>query len=87
MPTKNDIFNNWTKQRMCEDYCPVNKHRNLDKYAMPLPKEIFDALGQAKVFNTLDLRFSYHQLPLKEGDKVKITFWGIDLHRKDCLYQ
>jgi len=35
----------------------------------------------------LDLRFGYHQLPLKEGDKVKTTFWGIDPHGKDCLYQ
>jgi hypothetical protein len=35
----------------------------------------------------LDLRFGYHQLPLKEGDKVKTTFWGINPHGKDCLYQ
>jgi hypothetical protein len=54
---------------------------------MPLPKEIFDALKQAKVFNTLDLRSNYHQLPLREGDKVKTTFWGIDPHEKDYLYQ
>ncbi len=46
-----------------------------------------DAFGQAKVFNTLDLRSNYHQLPLKEGDKVKTIFWGIDPHGKDCLYQ
>jgi hypothetical protein len=26
-------------------------------------------------------------LPLKEGDKVKETFWGIDPHAKYCLYQ
>jgi hypothetical protein len=24
---------------------------------------------------------------LKEGNKVKTTFWGIDPHGKDCLYQ
>jgi putative transposase len=54
---------------------------------MPLPEEIFDALGQAKVFSTLDLRFGYHQLPLREDDKVKTTFWRIDPHGKDCLYQ
>jgi hypothetical protein len=24
---------------------------------------------------------------LKEGDKIKITFWGIDPYGKDCLYQ
>jgi hypothetical protein len=25
MPTKKDIVGNWTKQRMCGDYHPVNK--------------------------------------------------------------
>ncbi len=54
---------------------------------MPLLEEIFDALSQAMVFNTLDLNFSFHRLPLKEGDKVKTTFWGINPHGKDCLYQ
>ncbi len=24
---------------------------------------------------------------MREGDKVKTTFWGIDPHGKDCLYQ
>jgi hypothetical protein len=54
---------------------------------MSLLEEIFDALHQAKLFSAFNLRFSYHQLPLKEGDKVKTTFWGIDPHRKDCLYR
>jgi putative transposase len=87
MSCKKDIFGNWTKRRMCGDYCLVNKWIHSDKYAMPLPKEIFDALGQAKVFSTLDLRSGYHQLPLREGDKVKTTFGGIDPHGKDYLYQ
>jgi len=65
----------------------MNKWTYLEKYAMPLLEEIFDALGHAKVFSILDLRFSYHQLPSKEGDKVKTTFWGINPHKKDCLYQ
>jgi hypothetical protein len=38
----------------------MNKHTYLDMYVMPLPKEIFEALGEVKVFNTLDLRSSYH---------------------------
>jgi hypothetical protein len=54
---------------------------------MSLLKEIFYALGQVKVFNILDLHSNYHQLPLKEGDKVNNLFWGIDHHWKDCLYQ
>ncbi len=44
MLTKKDIYGNWTKRHMCEDYA-MNKHTHSDKYAMPLPKEIFDALG------------------------------------------
>jgi hypothetical protein len=65
----------------------VNKWTHLDKYAMPLLNEIFDALQQAKVFITLNLRSNYHQLPLKENDKVKMAFWGIDPQGKDYLFQ
>jgi hypothetical protein len=39
---------------------PSNKQTCLDKYVMPLLKEIFDILKQAKVFNTLNLWFNYH---------------------------
>jgi hypothetical protein len=42
---KKDIFSNWTKRHMCGDYHMVNKWTHLNKYAMPLPKEIFDVLG------------------------------------------
>ncbi len=44
-------------------------------------------LVKPKVFSTLDLKSSFHQLSLKEGDKVKTTFWEIDPHVKDYLYQ
>ncbi len=70
---------------MCGDYRQINKCTHSGKYAMPLLEEIFHVLGQAKVFNTLNLRSNYHQLQLREGDKVKMTFWGIDLHGKDYL--
>jgi hypothetical protein len=32
---------------------------------------------------TLDFDFNYHQLSLKEGDKVKTTFWNINFHQED----
>ncbi|KAL3688002.1 hypothetical protein R1sor_014311 [Riccia sorocarpa] len=50
---------------------------------MPTQEEIFDAVGHAKVFSTLDLRAGYHQLPIREDDKSKTTFWAIDSHGKD----
>jgi len=53
---------------------------------MPTPKELFDAVGKAKVFSTLDLRSGYHQLPLRLKDRVKIVFWGVDDDGKDMLF-
>ena len=41
---------------------------------MPTLEEIFDAIGHAKVFSTLDLRSEYHQLLVRNGDKNKTTF-------------
>jgi len=67
MLTKKDIFGNWIEHRMCADYHPLNKQTYLDKYAMLLMEEVFDALGRAKVFNTSNMKSNYHQLPLKEG--------------------
>ena len=65
----------------------MNRHTKSDRYAMPTPKEIFDAIGHFKVFNNLDLRSGYHQLPIREADKQRQPFWGIDEHGKDKLYQ
>ncbi len=83
---KKNISSNWIECHMCGDYHSVNKWTRLDKYVMPLPKEIFDSIKQAKVFSSLNLKSGYHQLLLREGDKVKTSFWGINPHGKDCLY-
>lgn len=87
MPSKKDIFGNWTKKRMCGDYRRINRFTKSDRYVMPTPEENFDAIGHAKVFSTLDLRSGYHQLGICEGDKGKTAFWGIDEDGKDRLYQ
>jgi hypothetical protein len=87
MLTKKDVHGNYTNRQMCGDYRPINRKTKSDKYAMPTPEEIFDVVGHAKVFSTLDLRAGYHQLPIQEEDKAKIAFWGVNFHDKDCLYQ
>jgi hypothetical protein len=55
MPTKKDVHGNCTDKRMCGDYRPINRQIKFDKYAMPTPEEIFDVVGHARVFSTLDL--------------------------------
>jgi hypothetical protein len=54
---------------------------------MSIVNEIFDAIGCVKVFNILDLSLGYHKLLVMEVDKQKTTFWGIDEHGKDGMYQ
>jgi hypothetical protein len=87
MPSKKDIYDNWTEKRMCGDYRRINKFTKSDRYAMPIPEENFEAIGHAKVFSTLDLRSGYHQIGLREEHKEKTTFWRIDTDGKDRLYQ
>jgi hypothetical protein len=61
MSNKEDIFGNWTEKRMCGDYRPVNRKTKSNRYPMPMPEELFNALGFSRIFNTLDLRSGYHQ--------------------------
>ena len=86
MSLKKDIFGNWTVKRMCMDYRPVNRKTKSDRYPMPIPEELFDAIGFSRVFSTLDLISGYHQLPILVGDRVKTAFWGVDHDTKDQLY-
>jgi hypothetical protein len=37
MPSKKDIYDNWTEKRMCGDYRRINKFTKLDRNAMPIP--------------------------------------------------
>jgi hypothetical protein len=87
MPSKNDIYGNWTEKRMCRDYRRINKFTKSDRYAMPTPEENFEVIGHAKVFSTLDLHSGYHQIGLREEDKEKTAFWGTDKDGKDRLFQ
>jgi hypothetical protein len=87
MPAKKDVHGNYTDRRMCGNYCPINWQTKFDKYAMPTHVEIFDVVGHARVFSTLDFRAGYHQLPIQEEDKAKTAFWGVNSHGKDCLYK
>jgi hypothetical protein len=60
MLAKKDVHGTYTDRWMCGDYRPINRQTKSDKYAMPTPEEIFDVVGHARVFYTLDFRARYH---------------------------
>jgi len=64
MPAKKDVHGNYTDRRMCGDYRPINRQTKSNKYAMRTHEEIFDVVGHARVFNTLDFQTWYHQRPI-----------------------
>jgi hypothetical protein len=71
---------------MCGDYQPVNKKTKANDYPMPTLEELFDSMGEANMFSTLDFQSRYHQLSLRLKDRMKTTFWGVDEDGKDTLY-
>ena len=66
--------------RFCIDYHWLNKKTVKNRYPLPLLEELFDRLGQAKVFSKIDLKSGYWQMPVKPEDIHKIAFktcWGL----------
>ena len=66
--------------RFCIDYRWLNKKTVKNRYPLPLPVEMFDRLGNAKVFSKIDLKSGYWHILDRPGDVQKTTFkmrWGI----------
>lgn len=71
---KKDEFGEKVDTRFCIDPRPINAILPDDKFPIPLVDSIFEKLGQAVVFSTLDLVDSYHQFPVAEEDQQKTAF-------------
>ena len=66
--------------RFCINYRWLNKKTIKNQYALPLPWELFDRLGGATIYSSIDLRSGYWQVPLRKEDIPKIAFktcWGL----------
>ena len=61
-------------QRFCVDYRKLNAVTRKDTYPLPLISSIFDRMGKAKIFSTIDLHCGYWQFGIKEEDKMKTAF-------------
>ncbi len=47
-----------------------------DRYPMPIPKELFDSIGDSNIFTIMDLRQGFNQIMLIMRDLKKTTFHG-----------
>ena len=74
---KRDENGAYTDLRQCGDYRPINSFIEFDRYPLPAIEDISQELQGAAIFNKLDLRSGYHQIPLAEKDKCKTAFWGM----------
>ncbi|XP_041849958.1 uncharacterized protein cuzd1.1 [Melanotaenia boesemani] len=57
--------------RFCCDYRRLNAITHRDAYPLPRVEESLDALGQAKLFSSLDLTAGYFQVAVAEQDQEK----------------
>jgi hypothetical protein len=66
---------NFHKRRMVVDYSrSINKFTYLDAYPLPKISELIRELARSKYFSRLDLASAYHQVTLREDEKLYTAF-------------
>ena len=60
--------------RFCIDFRKFNDVRVKDAHLLPRIDDALEALKEAKIFSTLDLKSEYWQVPIKEEHKSKMAF-------------
>ena len=67
-----------TKDRVCNDFRPINSLTNLDLYAMASIEELIGRATEKgqNIFTTGDLANGFWQILVAEADRDLTTFWG-----------
>ncbi len=76
MLTNKDSTRLWIEKRMCGEYRPLNLVTPQDRYPMPIPKELFNSIGDSNIFTIVDLRQGFNQIVLITKDSKKTAFHG-----------
>src|SRR5581483_8968468 len=77
---KKDEHGNKVGVRVCLETRLLNAKIKDDRYPLPVIQDILSSLGGAKVFTTLDLKESFHQMPLRKQDQEKTAFTWNNRH-------
>ena len=62
------------KKRMIQDYRYLNEWTVKNNYPLPLISDVLENIGMKKMFMKMDLRWSYNNVRIKEGDEWKVAF-------------
>ena len=62
------------KLQPIQDHRYVNDHMVKDTYSLPLISDLVDNLWQFSLFTKFDIRWSYNNIHIKDGDEWKVAF-------------
>ena len=62
------------KLHLCINYHGLNAVTIKNRYPLPLISELLDRLNSSVIFSKVDLRNTYHQIRIREGDEWKTAF-------------
>ena len=60
--------------QMCIDYHQLNKMNIKIYYPLPRVNDLFDQVGEAKIFSNIDLQSGYHQVQIQDENIPKTAF-------------
>ena len=60
--------------RLVQDYRALNAVTKKDKFPIPRIPDLIDRLSQSSIFTSLDLRWGYNNVRIREGDEEKAAF-------------
>ena len=60
--------------RLVQDYRKLNAVTKKNKFPIPRISDMIDRLSQSSIFTSLDLRWGYNNICIKEGDEEKAAF-------------
>jgi len=64
------------RMRVVQDYRALNRKIRKLAYTGLTAQELFDNIGDAKMFSTWDISEAFYSLKIKPSDTEKTTFWG-----------